>query len=86
MNDYGMNDEKQAKADLKRLLDKNKTGDAPVSTTLRQMGQQFRMAETAGKKEAIKGIMRLIRKHRFLAHLDNATLESVLKDAAGLTK
>lgn len=86
MNDYGMNDEKAARADLKALLDKTRAGDAPVSTTLRQMGQQFRLAETQGKKDAIKGIMRLIVRHKFLAHLPMERLKALLEEAAGLNQ
>lgn len=82
--DINLNQEKQARKDLKALLDKHKTGDAPVSTTLREMGKHYRLAETHGKREAVKGIMRLIVKHRFLNNLDTNTLKSLLEDAAGL--
>lgn len=79
-----LNQEKQASKDLKALLDKHKVGDAPVSTTLREMGKHYRLAETQGKRDAVKGIMRLIVKHRFLNNLDTATLKSLLEEAAGL--
>lgn len=82
--DINLNQEKQARKDLKALLDKHKVGDAPVSTTLREMGKHYRLAETQGKRDAVKGIMRLIVKHRFLNNLDTATLKSLLEEAAGL--
>lgn len=79
-------DEKAARADLKALLDKTRAGDAPVSTTLRQMGQQFRMAESQGKRDAIKATMQLIVKHRWIFNLPQDRMKALLEEAAGLNQ
>lgn len=79
-------DEKAARADLKALLDKTRAGDAPVSTTLRQMGQQFRMAEAQGKRDAIKATMQLIVKHRWIFNLPQDRMKALLEEAAGLNQ
>ena len=91
-----LDDEKQARRDLASVLRAKaqitepfpyiqQMANAPVHTTLRAMGKQFRLAQDYGKREAIKGIMRLIVKHRFLAHLDDKSLKALLEEAAGLT-
>ena len=81
-----LENEKQAKADMKALLDKHRVGESPITTTLREMGKHYRLANTQGKKDAIKVLARLIVKHRFLYALPMPQLIAILEESVGIKK
>lgn len=95
MNDFNFNQEKQARRELAKLVNAKaqivepiphlqQMADAPVHTTLRAMGKQFREARDYGKREAIKATMQLIVKHRWIFNLPQDRMKVLLEEAAGL--
>lgn len=82
----GMKDDQAARREMKAMLERYRAGDVPVAITLKERARDFHLARTQGQRDAVKGIMRLIRSNRIIANLDDARLESALAEAAGLDK
>lgn len=79
-------DEQAARREMKAMLEKYRAGDVPVAITLKERARDFRLARTQGQRDAVKGIMRLIRSNRIIANLDDERLRELLEGAAGIEK